>query len=128
MIEELPEGGGEVLGFRLSGTFTARDFTEVLVPALEQASNAYGIIRLVIEVMDYKGETIGAMIEDFRHQGRFPHIEREAIVGGEDWDKWMTAFRDFFFVFPDTEVRFFRHDQRQRAWDWIYEGLPRREV
>jgi hypothetical protein len=84
MIEELPEGSGEVLGFRLSGTFTANDLTGVLIPALERASETYGIIRLVIGVTDFKGETLGAMIEDYRHRVRFPHIEREAIIGGED--------------------------------------------
>jgi hypothetical protein len=92
------------------------------------AHSPHGIIRLVIEVVDFKDETIGAMVEDIRHRTRFPHIEREAIVGGKDWDKWMTAFRDFFFLFPDTEVGFFRHDHRQEAWNWIYEGLPRRLV
>jgi hypothetical protein len=127
MIEELPDGEG-VIGFRLSGEFTEEDFLEVLVPALEQASNTHGIIRLIIEVMDFKGETLGAMIQDYQHKGRFPHIEREAIVGDEDWDKWTGPFRDFFFLFPNTEVRFFRHDQRSQAWDWIYEGLPHKPV
>ncbi len=127
MIEELPGGSG-VVGFRLSGEITEGDFTEVLVPALERSRETYGIVRLIIEVMDFKDETIGAMIEDYRHQGRFPHLEREAIVGDEDWNKWTGPFRDFFFLFPDVEVRFFRHDQRQEAWDWIYEGLPHRTV
>jgi hypothetical protein len=128
MIEQLPVAGGEVLGFRLSGIFTEEDFIGVLVPALDEASQEHGIIRLIIEVMDFKDETLGAMIQDYRHKGQFPHIEREAIVGDENWDRWTGPFRDFFFLFPNTEVRFFGHDQRQQAWDWIFEGLPRREV
>jgi len=123
MIELLPESGGSVLGFRFSGLITARDFTRVLVPALEEAEEKYGIIRLVIEVTDFKGESFGASMEDRKEDRKILNIEREAIVGEEGWDAWQTVFQDFFFIFPAADVEFFPHRHRMQAWAWIREGM-----
>ena len=123
MIELLPESSGNVLGFRIGGMITEEDLTRILMPALEEASERYGILRLVIEISDYKGEELGARLEDlFDTDRRIPYIEREAVIGEEGWDKWDTAYHDFFFVFQDTETRFFNHERRLQAWAWIREG------
>jgi hypothetical protein len=123
MIEVLPESEGRVLGFRFEGLITAGDFSRVLVPALEEAEEKYGIIRVVIEVTDFKGETFGASMEDRKDDRKILNIEREAIVGEEGWDQWQTVFQDFFFLFPAAEVEFFPYRYRMRAWDWIREGM-----
>jgi hypothetical protein len=123
MIELLPESEGRVLGFRFSGLITAGDFTRVLVPALEKAEEKFGIIRLVIEVDDFKGESFGASMEDRKDDREILNIEREAIVGEEGWDAWQTVFQDFFFIFPAAEVEFFPHRRRMQAWEWIREGM-----
>jgi hypothetical protein len=123
MIELLPESSGNVLGFRISGMVTSRDFDEVLIPALQKAVDRYGIIRVVIEITDFKGEDIEALREDFDTDRRILSIEREAVVGDVDWDKWTAINQDFFFIFPNTDLRFFNHDRRLQAWNWIREGV-----
>jgi len=129
MIEILPESSGNILGFRFSGMIREEDLTEVLIPALEEASDQYGIIRLVVEIIDYKGEELGARLEDLLDPDRkILYIEREAVVGEEGWDKLRTAFQDFFFVFSNTETRFFSHDRRMQAWAWIREGVTVEEI
>jgi len=123
MIELLPESFGNVIGFRIGGMITEDDLSNILIPTLEEASERHGILRLVIEIFDYKGEELGARLEDlFDADRKTPYIEREAIIGEEGWDKWDTAYHDFFFVFQNTETRFFNHDRRRQAWDWIREG------
>jgi hypothetical protein len=64
MIELLPESSGNVLGFRLCGMVTSQDFDELLVPALQEAFNRYDIIRVLIEITDFKGKDIEALWED----------------------------------------------------------------
>ncbi|WP_220680732.1 STAS/SEC14 domain-containing protein [Methanofollis formosanus] len=123
MIEELPEGAGNVLGFRISGEVTDEDYTEVFIPALYEAIERYGTIRILIDIVDFKGEDFGAMLEDIRQDSKVLFIEREAIVGGEEWERRLTAVQPFFFLFPDTDVRFFRENQRRAAWDWIRERM-----
>jgi hypothetical protein len=129
MIETLPESSGNILGFRFSGMIREEDLNEVLIPVLEEASEEYGIIRLVVEIIDYKGEELGARLEDLLDPDRkILHIEREAVIGEEGWDQLRTAFQDFFFIFPNTETRFFSHDRRMQAWAWIREGVTVEEI
>jgi len=129
VIEVLPESSGNIFGFRFSGMISEEDLTEVLIPALDEASEEYGIIRLVVEITDYKGEELGARLEDLLDPDRkILHIEREAVIGEEGWDQLRTEFQDFFFVFPNTESRFFSHDRRQQAWAWIREGITVEEI
>ena len=123
MIEVLPESSGNILGFRFSGMISEEDLTGVLIPALDEAGETYGIIRLVVEITDYKGEELGARLEDLLDPDRkILHIEREAVIGEEGWDQLRTEFQDFFFIFPNTESRFFSHDRRIQAWAWNREG------
>jgi hypothetical protein len=129
MIETLPESSGNILGFRFSGMIREEDLTDVLIPVLEEAGEEYGIIRLVVEIIDYKGEELGARLEDLLDPDRkILNIEREAVIGEEGWDQLRTAFQDFFFVFPNTETRFFSHDRRMQAWAWIREGVTIEEI
>jgi hypothetical protein len=114
MIEVLPESVGRVLGFRFSGLITAGDITRVLVPALEAAEEKFGIIRLVIEVDDFKGESFGASMEDRKEDRKILNLEREAIVGEEGWDAWQTVFQDFFFLFPAADLVFYGIRRRSR--------------
>ncbi len=122
MIEELPESAGNVLGFRLAGEVTDEDYTGVLIPALLRAIEEYGIIRLLIDLVDFQSEDMGAMDDDVRENLRFADIEREAIVGDEEWEDRLT-YLDYFFLFPNTDVRFFREERRGAAWDWLCEGI-----
>ncbi len=129
MIERLPESSGNIIGFRFSGMIREEDLTGILIPELEEASERYGIIRLVVEIIDYKGEELGARLEDLLDPDRkILTIEREAVIGEEGWDMWKTAYHDFFFVFSDTETRFFSHDRRRQAWAWIREGITTEEI
>ena len=129
MIETLPESSGNILGFRFSGMIREEDLTDVLIPVLEEAGEEYGIIRLVVEIIDYKGEELGARLEDLLDPDRkILNIEREAVIGEEGWDQLRTAFQAFFFVFPNTETRFFSHDRRMQAWAWIREGVTVEEI
>ena len=56
---------------------------------------------------------------DVRHGGQ---IERCAVVGDRSWESWMTKLaRPIVFR---AEVRYVDVAERDKAWEWINEGLP----
>lgn len=122
MIEELPGSSGYILGFRFCGEITDEDYTGIFLPALVDAIERYGTIRLMVDVIDYKGEDIAAMDDDVRENSRLIAIEREAIVGGEALQDEMARV-DHFFLFSTTDIRFFRKEHRGEAWRWLREGM-----
>lgn len=122
MIEKMEKSVGCVLGFRFIGEVTDEDYTGIFIPALNGAIEKYGTIRLLVDISDIQSEEIGAMDDDVRENARIASIEREAIIGDEDWEKRL-AIVDHFFLFPNTDVRFFRTERRNEAWRWICEGV-----
>jgi hypothetical protein len=122
MIEELEGSAENVLGFQFIGEVTDEDYRQVFIPALRQAIEEYGPIRVLVDISDLQSEDIGAMDDDVREDERLVYIEREAIIGDEDWEKRL-ANVDHFFLFPNTEARFFRTEYRHEAWRWIRERM-----
>ncbi|NYT05371.1 MAG: STAS/SEC14 domain-containing protein [Methanomicrobiales archaeon] len=122
MIEKMAESTGNVLGFMFTGEITDEEYMGYFIPALRQAIETYGTIRVLIDVTDIQSEDFGAMNDDIRARDRVLYVEREAIVGDEDWEKRL-ANVDHLFLFSNTDVRFFRAANRPAAWRWIREGM-----
>ncbi|KQC05830.1 MAG: hypothetical protein APR53_01965 [Methanoculleus sp. SDB] len=123
MIEELSESSGNVLGFQFSGEITDDDYMGSFIPALRRAVKTFGTIRVLVDISDMQSEDFGAMDDDIRERERILYVEREAIVGDEDWVKRLVNV-DHFFLFPGADVRFFGTEHRTEAWRWLREGLP----
>jgi hypothetical protein len=123
MIEILPESRGGIIGFRISGEVTDEDYTRVFIPAIDLATERYGTVRVLVDIVDYKGEDFGAMADDLVQGIKEPSVEREAIIGGEEWEKRLLSVQPAFFLFSNTDVRFFRPEHRQEAWRWIGESM-----
>lgn len=123
MIEILPESAGPVIGFLLSGEVTDEDYIHVFIPAIDLATERYGTVRVLIDLVDYKGEDFGAMADDLFQGIKEPAVEREAIIGDEEWEQRLLSVQPAFFLFATTDVRFFRPEHRQEAWRWIGEGM-----
>jgi hypothetical protein len=60
MIKELSDTPPGVIGFEASGKLTAKDYRDVVLPALEEAA-ATGEVRFVIVIDDFGGMTGGAL-------------------------------------------------------------------
>jgi stage II sporulation SpoAA-like protein len=125
MIELLPESHGAVLGFQFIGEITDEDYREDFMPVLRRTIKNYGLIRLFIDISDIQSEDIGAMDDDVREDSRVLYIEREAIIGDADWEKRLN-YVDHFFLFPNTDVRFFPVARRDEAWNWVSEGMQQK--
>lgn len=123
MIEILPESAGPVIGFLLSGEVTDEDYIHIFIPAIDLATERYGTVRVLIDLVDFKEEDFGAMADDLFQGIKEPAVEREAIIGDEEWEKRLLSVQPAFFLFATTDVRFFRPEHRQEAWRWIEEGM-----
>lgn len=110
-----------ILGFRASGTLTAEDYRQVVVPELDRAISEYGTIRVIMKIENFKGWTAAAAIEDLKQLPKLRRIDRMAVVGEENWDQWMTDLSKFFANFTDTDIRFFRENRMEEALGWIQE-------
>jgi hypothetical protein len=122
LIEKLlPESSGKVIGFRIRGKLSEADYTEVLVPIIEDALKNYPKVRILLQVENFQGWTVGGAWEDLRNWPKFRYIERMALASDQSWDEVMTWMLKVFASFTHTELRFFRMERLAEAKGWLRE-------
>lgn len=119
MIEKLPQSSGNVLGFRLGGKLSEADYHDLLVPEMEKVMNEFPKIRVVWVMEGFEGWTVGGAWEDFLLGLKFSAVEKMATVIDESWDEWMTLLFKAFTTLTRTEIRFFKKERLDEAWEWI---------
>jgi hypothetical protein len=121
MIEVLGEGSGKVFGMRVSGKLLHQDYQQ-FVPRLEKLIEEHGSIRCLVEMLDLHGIALRALWDEIKFDVRHVRqIERCAVVGDRAWEAWMTRLSRP--IFSNAAIRFFDVTERDRAWEWIREGL-----
>lgn len=123
MIELLPESHESLVCFRFIGEITRDDYRKDFMPPLRRAIKEHGVIRLFVDISGFQSEGIGAMDDDVRKDLRLFFVECQAIVCDEEWERKL-SHGDYFFLFPNSDIMFFRKNCEQEAWDWILEGMP----
>ena len=118
MFEYLPEGAGNVVGVRATGTLTDADYKNVLMPKLEKMFAEFGRLRLLFYMDEsFSGWDLGAAWDDaslgLKHRADF---EKIAVVGGPDWVVWFVKLSAFLIA---GEIKVFPKDQLQEAWIWM---------
>ena len=121
MSAELREElGGKVLVIKLSGKLTKEDYQH-FVPEVERLIGQHGKIRMLVEMHDFHGWSMGALWEDvkfdFKH---FRDIERLALVGHRKWEAGMATFCK---PFTSASVRYFDESKTDEATRWVSEGV-----
>jgi hypothetical protein len=119
MIEKLPESSGNILGFRVRGKLTEADYRELLVPEMKKAMEEFPRIRVVWVMENFEGWTVGAAWEDFLLGLKFSAVEKMATIIDESWDEWITLLFRAFTTLTYTELRFFKKERLDEAWEWI---------
>lgn len=120
MAIELTEKNDSSLEIRLTGKLVREDYA-VLVPAVNQAIERYGRIRMLIVMDDFHGWTASALWEDTKFGAHhFRDIERLAMVGETKWQHGMAIFCK---PFTTATVRYFSHDQIEAARTWLEKSV-----
>lgn len=119
MIELQTAPTGKILSVKMSGKLTQEDY-EVFVPEVESLIKSQGKIRILLQMHDFHGWTVGALWEDIKFDVKhFKDIERLAMVGDRKWEAGMAAFCK---PFTTATVRYFDESEVESARKWIEEG------
>jgi hypothetical protein len=116
MIQKLKESSGKAIGFKLSGKLTDSEY-KAFVAGVETIIADQGKIRLLM-IVDYP--------QDFDLKAAWDNlvfwikhirdIERLAIVGQKEWEKWLELLEKPFI---HAEVQYYKKSNIQDAWNWI---------
>ncbi len=116
MIQKLDESSGNIIGFKLHGRLTDSEF-QAFAEEISTAIADKGKIRLLM-IVDYpQNFELKAAWDDLvlwiKHIG---DIERLAIIGQKEWEKWLVLLEKPFI---HTEVKYYKTSNIKDAWDWI---------
>ncbi len=112
---------GKVLKVRATGKLEKQDY-ELFMPEIERLIKIHGKVMILFDMHDFHGWKMGAMWEDLKFDVKhYRDIERLAVVGESQWEKWMTAFCR---PFTSATIRYFSREEAGKARDWLLEGLP----
>lgn len=119
MLEILEETAGDLVAFRIQGRYLHED-AHKLVEMLDARIEHSGHVRCLAEVQDMHGVDLGALREELGFEMKHGRqIERCAIIGSPDWERWLVKTLSLFF--REAEVRFFSTEQRDAAFAWVQE-------
>ncbi|MEA3364942.1 MAG: STAS/SEC14 domain-containing protein [Candidatus Hydrogenedentes bacterium] len=110
---------GNTIRMKVVDKLTHEDYTNVLIPGLEQILQNHDKVRVLVDVTEFKGWNLAAAWDDvtfgMKHRNDF---EKFAVVGGKGWMNWGTKLGAQFM---SGEVKTFSAEEREQAWEWIRE-------
>ena len=119
-VEVREEEGGKLLAIKLRGKLEKQDY-EHFTPVVERLVKQHGRLRMLVDLVDFHGWTLGALWEDMKFDWKhFGDIERLALVGDSKWEEGMAAFCK---PFTKAKIHYFELTKMGEAHKWIKEGL-----
>lgn len=115
LMQDLPDG---VVGVEAKGKVEESDYKDILVPAIDRASETHEKVRVLFVLgEDYDGFTLGAAWDDMRLGVRHPaSFDRVALVTDKDWMRHSVTV--FGWMIPG-EVRVFGSADLSGARAWV---------
>jgi len=115
---QLEENGNKIVTLIFREKLTKADY-ELFVPQLENLMEKEDTIRILVEFQDFQGWTLGALWEDTKFGTKhFNDIDRLAIVGDRQWEKFLASF---IKPFTSATVRYFDSLEKETAKQWLKE-------
>jgi SpoIIAA-like len=119
MVEELPESGGAVIGFKMSGKLHDEDYKK-FVPIVDAAIAQHGKARMLAQFHDFQGWDLQALWDDIKFATTHcTKLERIALVGDRKWEEWMAKVCRPFTM---AKIEYFDSSNLDKAWAWLREG------
>lgn len=118
MIEILESPVDHVLAFKLSGKLHDEDY-KTFVPLVDQAIAEDGKVRVLAQFHDFHGWDAAALWDDIKFSTTHcTKIERIALVGEKQWEKWMAVVCKPFTM---AKIQYFADTELDAAWAWLAE-------
>lgn len=116
MIEVLEAPAGDAIGLRISGKLHDADYQK-FVPMVDQAIAEHGKTRILVQFHDFEGWDAKALWDDIKFATTHcTKIERIAMVGETQWQKYMTVVCK---PFSQAKIQYFDVGDLDAAWQWI---------
>ncbi len=113
-ISELNQG--RLVEVQATGRLSKNDYNE-FVPEVERLIRQHGKIRLLFDMSDFHGWNASGLWEDIKFNARhFADIERLAMIGEKQWEKWMA---EFCRPFTKAKIRYFDRSEADEALHWV---------
>jgi hypothetical protein len=107
---------GKVIELTFKKKLHKQDYEE-FVPLVESQMRAAEKVRILVELQEFEGWTLGALWEDTKFAARhFKDIERLAVVGDARWQEGLTLFSK---PFTGAQVRYFSTEEIEAARRWV---------
>lgn len=117
MYRLMNQSSERVIGIKVSEKLTEKDY-KTLVPLIEEAIRKQGKIRLLWDMDDFEGWNVDALWQDLKFDTEHKDdIERLALVGDKQWEKWISQPTKLFF----DKAKYFDRDRVTEAWTWLRE-------
>lgn len=119
MIEQIPTGSDQVLGFAMSGQLHDADY-KTFVPIIDEALTKHPKIRLLAQFHDFHGWDAHALWDDIKFSTTHcTKLERIALVGEKTWEKWMAKVCKPFTM---AKIKYFNASEIDAAKAWLAEA------
>ncbi|MGE3809844.1 MAG: STAS/SEC14 domain-containing protein [Gemmataceae bacterium] len=119
MIEPIPMPSDKALGFKMSGKLHDEDYKK-FVPMVDDAIAKQGKVRMLAQFHDFHGWDMHALWDDIKFATTHcTKIERIALVGEKNWEKWMASVCKPFTM---AKIKYFDAGELEAAKTWITEG------
>ena len=116
---KLSQDPSGALTVELSGTLHDEDYKQ-FVPAVDAAVAAHGKARMLVQFHDFHGWDAGALWADIKFATTHcTAIERLALVGEKQWEKWMAVVCKPFTM---AKVKYFDAAEMDQAKAWLHEA------
>ncbi|MFW6359834.1 MAG: STAS/SEC14 domain-containing protein, partial [Chroococcales cyanobacterium] len=97
MIELIPTGVDNIIGFTITGKISSSDFDSVLA-AIEEKLKTHSKLRVYAEIQSFQGISFEALIKDIQFTfTHFRDFEKEAVVSQKQWLKQLANIGDKLF-------------------------------
>jgi hypothetical protein len=107
---------GNFVHVTATGKLSKESYHE-FAPVLDEQIKTHGKLRLLFEMHEFHGWTVGGVWEDLKFDIKhWRDIERLAIVGESKWEAGMAAFCK---PFTSAKVKYFDHSALEEARAWI---------
>ena len=118
MIEQLPTGSDQVVGFKLSGKLHDADY-KTFEPVIDAAVAKHGKARVLAQFHDFHGWDAHALWDDIKFSTTHcTKIKKIALVGDKTWEKWMATVCKPFTL---AGIRYFDAADLDAAKAWLAE-------
>ncbi|MBN8420011.1 MAG: STAS/SEC14 domain-containing protein [Verrucomicrobia bacterium] len=117
-IQLKEENAGRTVAVYVSGKLVKEDY-EQFVPEFDRLVGLYGKLRVLFDMTDFHGWTLGGVWEDTKFAlHHFSNIEKLAMVGNTKWEEGMATFCK---PFTKAAIKYFDHSAEAEARKWLEE-------